>query len=109
MHRWPEALDIPFDSGVQPYLVDRESDPITGDWRADEPTPPPDRFSYPFGRHAESARNALQHLGVELGCTSVPRTVSPRDERRTLARLQATGMDGDEFARWLRTEHALLR
>lgn len=70
---------------------------------------PPDRFSYPFGRYAEPARNALQSLGVELGCTSVPRTAGTGDDRRALPRLQATGMDGDEFARWLRTEHALLR
>ena len=70
---------------------------------------PPDRFSYPFGRYAGAARATLQELGVGVACTSVPEPAVATDDPLALPRLQATAMDGDRFARWLRGEHGLLR
>lgn len=69
---------------------------------------PPDRFSYPFGRYAEPTRAVLQELGIATACTSVPEPAVAGDDPLALPRLQATAMDGDQFARWLREEHGLL-
>lgn len=69
----------------------------------------PDRFSYPFGRYAEPTRAVLQELGIATACTSVPEPAVAGDDPLALPRLQATAMDGDQFARWLREEHHLLR
>lgn len=67
----------------------------------------PDRFSYPYGRFTTGARAALSELGVSLGCTSVPVPATRGDDRLALPRLQATAMDGDRFARWLRDDHTI--
>lgn len=68
-----------------------------------------DRFSYPFGRYAEPTRAVLQELGIATACTSVPEPAVAGDDPLALPRLHATAMDGDQFARWLREEHRLLR
>ena len=70
---------------------------------------PPDRFSYPFGRYAAPTRAVLQELGVATACTSIPEPAVAGDDPLALPRLQATSIDGDQFARWLREEHHLLR
>ena len=70
---------------------------------------PPDRFSYPFGRYAAPTRAVLQEFGVATACTSVPEPAVAGDDPLALPRLQATSMDGDQFSRWLREEHGLLR
>ena len=70
---------------------------------------PPDRFSYPFGRYAAPTRAMLQELGIATACTSVPEPAVAGDDPLALPRLQATAMDGDRFARWLREEHGLLK
>lgn len=67
-----------------------------------------DRFSFPFGRVDAESRAVLDELGVDVACTSVAMAATVSDDRRALPRLQATDLDGDAFARWLRDDHGLL-
>lgn len=69
---------------------------------------PVTQFAFPFGRFDDSAHLAVRDLGVDVACTSVPMATIVSDDRRALPRLQATEMDGDQFARWLSEDHALL-
>lgn len=69
---------------------------------------PVTQFAFPFGRVDNSALAAVRDLGVDVACTSVATPATAGDDRKALPRLQATEMDGDEFTRWLREDHALL-
>lgn len=66
------------------------------------------QFAFPFGRFDDAACAAVRDLDIDLACTSVPMAATIGDDRKALPRLQATEMDGDQFARWLRDDHALL-
>lgn len=67
-----------------------------------------DRFSYPFGRHDARARAVVRSLNVAAACTSQPAAATTASDPLQLPRLQATEMDGEAFARWLRDGHGLL-
>lgn len=69
---------------------------------------PVTRFSYPYGRHDDTARAAVRDIGIDIACSSVPVPAITGDDRHALPRLQPTEMDGDRFTRRLREDYGLL-
>lgn len=67
-----------------------------------------DRFSYPFGRYTQPARDCAEALGATLACTSHDGAVTPKSDLMAIPRLQVEDMDGDAFGEWLFRQYGLM-
>lgn len=70
---------------------------------------PIDRFSYPFGRFNPTARQHVEALGLNIGCTSEYANALPSGDTLQLPRISVVERDGESFMRWLGEQFGLLK